>query len=389
MHDDRSHEVTTVARRADVLDASIEEMRDASMFDVRTENLFDFRSPEYVEVFQRSPATAFQHPLWLSNFYAHLGLHAGVKPLIVVVRHRPSGRPALVLPLIRRPYSVLRAIEFADLGVSDYASPICTKEDFDSILADAVTCEKIQQQLKPFDVLRILKLREMEPPLEDLLGDARRAVMEMSSHAVALYAPYSQWRAENVGASLRKELDKKARQLRQKGQVEFKCANDPALIDTTLRSIREYRRIRLKGDVLQQDAYFPFYQAISADTVFSRAYCLLVDQKPIAGVFGLSHAGSFVVILSGFDLATYKNYSVGKLLFEEVARDCIERGDQMLDFTIGDEAYKGSFGAQPSGLFIIYAAGSWRGSIAGMVEQRPWLKNVGKRFVGLLPPGKR
>ena len=144
-----------------------------------------------------------------------------------------------------------------------------------------------------------------------------------------------------------------------------------------------------KGDVLQQDAFFPFYQTISADTVFSRAYCLLVDQKPIAGVFGLSHAGSFVVILSGFDLATYKNYSVGKLLFEEVARDCIERGDRMLDFTIGDEAYKSSFGTQPSGLFIIYAAGSWRGSIAGMVEQRPWLKNVGKRFVGLLAPGKR
>ena len=233
-----------------------------------------------------------------------------------------------MLPLIRRPYSVLSAIEFADLGVSDYASPICTKEDFDLISADAVTCEKIQQQLKPFDVLRILKVREMEPPLEDLLGDARRAVMEMSSHAVALYAPYSQWRAENVGASLRKELDKKARQLSQKGQVEFKCANDFALIDATLRSIRKYRGIRLKGDVLQQDAYFPFYQAISAHTVFSRAYCLLVDQTPIAGVFGLSHAGSFVVILSGFDLATYKNYSVGKLLFQEVARDCIERGDQ-------------------------------------------------------------
>ena len=240
-------------------------------------------------------------------------------------------------------------------------------------------------------MLRIRKLREMEPPLEELLGDARRAAMQISSHAVALYGPYSQWRAENVEASQRKELDKKARQLRQKGQVEFKCANNPALIAATLRSIREYRRIRFgqEGDALQQDAFFQFYQAISADTVFSRAYCLLVDQKPIAGVFGLSYAGSFVVILSGFDLATYKNCSVGKLLFEEVARDCIERGDRMLDFTIGDEAYKRSFGARPSGLFVIYASGSSRGSIAGVVEQRPWLKNVGKRFVGLLTLGKR
>ena len=85
-----------------------------------------------------------------------------------------------------------------------------------------------------------------------------------------------------------------------------------------------------------------------ADAGLSRTYTLFLDGRPIAGVFGLIHKGQFLVILGGFDLAGYKKQSIGALVFEEIARDCIERGEITLDFTIGDEPYKRLFGARPT-----------------------------------------
>ena len=65
-----------------------------------------------------------------------------------------------------------------------------------------------------------------------------------------------------------------------------------------------------------------------------------------------------IVFLTGFDHAGFKNQSIGSLMFEQVARDCIERGEAMLDFTIGDEPYKLTFGADPKPMWQVSRAGS-------------------------------
>ena len=85
--------------------------------------------------------------------------------------------------------------------------------------------------------------------------------------------------------------------------------------------------------------------------------------------------------MSAFDIAGYKNQSIGALMFEQVAKDCIERGDRMLDFTIGDEPYKKLFGAQPSPMWGVTQTGSTAGAISLFaLKQAPWLKLVAKRI---------
>jgi CelD/BcsL family acetyltransferase involved in cellulose biosynthesis len=100
----------------------------------------------------------------------------------------------------------------------------------------------------------------------------------------------------------------------------------------------------------------------------------------------LAHQGQFLVLLGGFDHASFKNKSIGALMFEEVARDCIERGDTVLDFTIGDEPYKRLFGAQSVEMWMFTKIGSPLGSLASfVVEQVPGAKKVVKRFIGRIP----
>ena len=214
------------------------------MFDVAIENSFDFRSGEYAELFDRSSATAFQHPIWLSELYARLLKQSRAEPLIIVARNRADRRPAMVLPLIRRRYSVLKVVEFADLRVSDYVSPVAEPLTFDQIAGNTEAVAAIRRHLKPYDLLRVGKLPDRSLPLEKLLGIEQRENMGMSAYPVQLEKSFAEWRQRRLNRSYAKELDKKTRQLNKRGKVSFTCSEDLSTIEATFEALKVYRRKR-------------------------------------------------------------------------------------------------------------------------------------------------
>jgi len=355
------------------------------VFNVAVASRFDFLSGEYATLFAESRATAFQHPIWLDAIYHRLVPRLNVEPLIVTVRDAANGRLIMVLPLVRRRYRGLRSIEFADLGVSDYVAPVASDATIDAVAADPFARGRIKAVLKPFDMLRIRKLRSTSVSVQRLLGTTACSEMSMSAYAVPLGADFTAWRAEKITASYRKELDKKARQLHRKGQVVFDRVTDVETIEATLLKMREYRQSRFEtGDLLQDQTYFDFYLdvAIRARSTLARVYSALMDGVPIAGAMSLAHKGSLLVILTGFDHDNYKSQSLGSLIFEMVAKHAISVGDRELDFTIGDEPYKALFGAQKSPIYQIFRSGSVPGAIAGAaVQHAPWIRSIAQRFV--------
>jgi CelD/BcsL family acetyltransferase involved in cellulose biosynthesis len=359
-------------------------IRNSSMFTVAVTSQFDFLSEEYATLFAESDATAFQHPIWLDAIYNKLATPLNVEPLIVTVRDAASGGVKMVLPLLRRRHLGLRTIEFADLGVSDYVAPVASEATIDAIAADPFACRRIKALLQPFDMLRIRKLQSPSESMQKLLGATACTALPMSAYAVPLGSDFAAWRVDNISASYRKELDKKSRQLHRKGQLVFNCANDVETIEATLLKMREYRRARFEsGDLLQDQVFFDFYLdvAIRGRSTLARLYTVLMDDAPIAGAMALSHKGSLLVILTGFDHDNYKNQSLGSLIFEMVAKHGISVGDRVLDFTIGDEPYKTLFGAQKSPIYQISRSGSIAGAIAGAAVHAPWIKRVAQRFV--------
>jgi CelD/BcsL family acetyltransferase involved in cellulose biosynthesis len=359
-------------------------IRNSSMFTVTVTSQFDFLSEEYATLFAESDATAFQHPIWLDAIYNKLVAPLNVEPLVVTVRDAASGDIKMVLPLLRRRHLGLRTIEFADLGVSDYVAPVASKATIDAIAADPFACRRIKALLQPFDMLRIRKLQSPSESIQKVLGATACSALPMSAYAVPLGPDFAAWRVDNISASYRKELDKKSRQLHRKGQLVFDCANDVETIEATLLKMREYRRARFEsGDLLQDQVFFDFYLdvAIRGRSTLARLYTVLMDDAPIAGAMALSHKGSLLVILTGFDHDNYKNQSLGSLIFEMVAKHGIGVGDRVLDFTIGDEPYKVLFGAQKSPVYQISRSGSIAGAIAGAAVHAPWIKRVAQRFV--------
>lgn len=361
-------------------------IREPSAFTVAVTPRFDFLSEDYATLFAESSASAFQHPMWLDAIYRQLVPQLKIDPLIVTVRDAADGRLVMVLPLLRRRYRGLRTIEFADLGVSDYVAPIASDASIEIIATDPFVCRRISAVLKPFDMLRIRKLRSPSKAVQQLFGATDCSEMSMGAYAGPLASDYTAWRSNNLTASYRKELDKKSRQLHRKGQVEFHCTTDAAAIEATFVKMREYRRQRFdSGDLLQDQIYFDFYLDIAtrAHATLSRVYSVAMDGAPIAGAMCLSHKGSLLIVLTGFDHDSYKSQSLGSLIFEMIAKHSISVGDRELDFTIGDEPYKTLFGAQKSPLYQIVRSGSISGAIAGAAVQRaPWIKGLAQRFAG-------
>jgi CelD/BcsL family acetyltransferase involved in cellulose biosynthesis len=362
----------------------------STAFYVSIDDAFDFLSQEYAELFDHSAVTAFQHPVWLDSLYRKLAPAAAAKRLVVVVRHRTSGVLAAVLPLLRVRRGPVRTIEFADLRVSDYLAPVCSARVFSDLLQDEATCLEIRRLVRPFDLLRMNKLPDGKLPIESLLAAPLRKSMDTNAYSTVLTAPFEQWRINALGRSYQKELAKKWRQIEKKGALTFSSSDDSASVIAAMEVMKKFRGPRFQaqgdGDLLQRPEYFDFYcdVAIRGLGSFVRLYTMKMGDDVIAAVLGLCHRNSFLIIMSAFDIAGYRSQSIGALMFERVARDCIERGDQILDFTIGDEPYKKLFGAQPSPMWSVTQAGSAAGTVALFaVRQAPWIKQAAKKMAEL------
>lgn len=359
------------------------------VFEITIDNSFDFTSGEYAELFARSCATAFQHPVWLSGLYDTLVEENSAQPLIIVVRSSEGGKLAMVLPLVRHRYAALRVIEFADLRVTDYVSPITDPKTFTRILEDPRAGQEVRRLLRPYDVLRVNKLSDRALPLERLFAVEKRQSMGMNAYASPLEPTFADWRERRLDRSYSKELDKKSRQLARRGTVRFTIAEDTNGVNAAFEALKTYRGKRFDGsdgerDLLQTPTYFDFYRGVAMRGLgnFARTYALWVDDQIVASALGLGHNGSRLVILSGFDQDHFRKQSVGSLLFEQIARDCIERGEKILDFTIGDEPYKLTFGAEPSPMWRISRAGSPLGFAAALaVEKMPSVKALARRLL--------
>ncbi len=357
-------------------------------FEVNAHRSFDFRAGEFGRLFARSGASPFQHPLWLDRLYAHLVADAGAEPAVVTLRCGRTGQLAAVLPLVRRKYLGFRFVEFADLGVSDYVIPICDRELTSAILADCGIGRQIRDVLQPYDLARISKIPDDALPLAHMLMAGQPSRMATTAHAVPLFAPFSQWRTMMLKARRLRSLDRKRKKLSRNGKIRIDLLSDADAIAAALSTMRQFRQSRFAArgwpDILQRDAYWKFYLDVAVQGVASglaRTHILRLDQRLLGVMFGLAHGETYFFLLMGFDFSRFRNYSVGLLVLEDLAADCIARGDRLLDLTTGDEAYKYDFGTTATVLSEIRAARTLAGTLASAALEARWTRALAKHIL--------
>ncbi|EAU43122.1 hypothetical protein FP2506_09771 [Fulvimarina pelagi HTCC2506] len=339
---------------------------DPDRIGVRLEPDFDFSSSDYAALFSASNATAFQHPLWLTEFYGKLAPARDASPVVVTGRDE-SGRLVFLIPMILRRIRGFRLLEAHDLGVSDYCAPVIRADARLALAAQPHLTRNVAHALPAHDLLRIRNCRAETVEDWRLFFTDPFHDHDFAAHAAELGTDYDSWRAAALPDTFRKQLDRKKRRFFKAGKVTIERLAEPAAIRQAIAAIASLRAGRFEGDMIQWPAVAEFYAAVavagSTDGV-ARTYRMSLDGEPVAYVFGLCHAGRFNYLLIGGDYERFGRHSPGLVFYDELIREWIAEGGAVFDFTIGDEAFKADFGTTPTRMMTLETPRSGLGRLA-------------------------
>lgn len=293
---------------------------------------FDFGSEEYRALFRRAHASAFQNPDWLSAFYRILAPAHHAEPLIVVGRQVDDGALALVVPLVRPRMDSGIVIEYAFLGVTDYALPVMAPEV--ALARDDRLALDFLEALGRFDRLEIAPVRADDVAAWRLLLPMEPAPLGFSAHHLDSPARFTP------------NLTRKARRLQELGELKLEAVGADAVSDAMMAA-RRFRQGRFRDDPLQSAAGLDFYAAVAAAGETSgpaRTFRLSCGGRTVAILFGLAHRRRFHYLVLGCDYPSFGRFSPGMIMFARAMEEWFGSGGEVFDFTIGDEAFKTALG---------------------------------------------
>lgn len=310
---------------------------------------FDFGSSEFRRLFSGAGATAFQHPDWLIAFYRHIAPAHHAEPLVVTGRDT-DGQLRLVVPLVRRKTEAgSDTIEYAFLGVTDYACPVIA----DGTGLGDETARRFRDMLGPHAGLNIGPVHHDHLHLWRSLLGVEPLALGFSAHAVSYGFPYPEWRRSNLRARHAAELDGKARKLAEAGGLWLELVQ-PDDVREAMIAARDFRAGRFPDDPLQTAHGLEFYIDVAANGARSglaRTWRLASKNGTVAIVFGLIDGAAFRYILLACDYAAHGRFSPGRVALDRVMAAWAAEGGTMFDFTIGDEPFKAGFGCTRTNMY--------------------------------------
>ncbi|HSR25572.1 MAG TPA: cellulose biosynthesis protein CelD, partial [Candidatus Eisenbacteria bacterium] len=230
------------------------------MLVVSREDDLDFSSFEYQDLHRRSAATLFQHPVWLRSLYGSLAPARNAVPLVVTAREEATGRLVLVLPLVARRRGPIRRVEFADLGVCDYAAAVLDPAAASALENDHVSRD-IRAALGPVDLVWVEKIPAAPELLGRLLGARETVRQRYDTHTIALGPSFEAWR-QTLDPQFVRHLDRKRRRLRPRGELRLREVSEPDEIEDALARMRRFRQARFADrraqDLVQDPASYAF-----------------------------------------------------------------------------------------------------------------------------------
>jgi CelD/BcsL family acetyltransferase involved in cellulose biosynthesis len=358
---------------------------EGSEYRIETTDAYDFLSEHFSTLFDHSNATAFQGPLWLEQFYKTIVPGTGSTPVILKIFLSGSQNPDVIIPLVREKHFGIQIIQPADLGVADYNAVIGRTESLELLSKLPDMSAQITKAIRPYDLILFRKQPPWAFDAARLFSGAQKTPNISSSHAADVGQGYDNWLKTCISKNMRRGLKRKQNGFeKDHGKLSFQELTEEAEIHEAFDLLRDWRAVRFEGDLLSRPEYFEFYRDIAVLGGKQRTASTFIAKykDEIMSVdFGLRHNERFLFLLGGFsNKEKYQRYSLGLLGLREIIREETDSGCKIFDFTIGDEPYKESFGAEvipltnvtaTSGLVgqVAFTAYESRGSIRGILKK--------------------
>jgi CelD/BcsL family acetyltransferase involved in cellulose biosynthesis len=282
----------------------------------------------------------------------------GARPLFVAVRDK-SGAPLMLLTLCTRRQGMLRIVEFADGGLSDYNAPLLAQNFTPSAPEMRDLWREIVAALPPVDVIRLEKMPAAfaggPNPMQAI---AQTRPMSIDFWRVLLPKTRAEY-DKRLTSTFLKELRRKNRRVEGRGKPDVIHAPTPDKALQIFDELAKFRTSRFeelgRENVLAVPQLRAFYEAVITENWsegFTSLTSLEVGGEVIASLFALRHANTYYLLLSAFRNGEWKSASPGNVLLDRMTTYLIDSGVGVFDYTIGNESYKRDFGAEPQALLV-------------------------------------
>ena len=308
-----------------------------------------------------SAATPFQAVPILRSWYASLGQRADVEPLCVRVTDAAAGEDAVLLPLIRRRSAGIRHIEFADLWAIDNNAPALgaraptSREEGQDLMTALIgalpSCDVITLTKMPATIggrPNPLVLTPLAQPSEFV-----RSLCDISGLWDQIFKGFD--------ASLRKNIQRRRRQIEQQGAVKYFVAEsmeDRQAVHNRLESFQRKRLEKLQArHVFDEPEHKKFYELL----VQSGGENVLMTGIEVNGdivaasmlVCGSNVASS---LRHAFTDGPLEKFGLGIQIIAYNMQIAHERGYGVFDHSIGNTAWKDDFSPKQEPLFELSRA---------------------------------
>ncbi|MCJ8520964.1 GNAT family N-acetyltransferase [Pseudorhizobium tarimense] len=300
--------------------------------------------------------TAFQQIEWVKAVCKCLLEPACETPFFVEISDAHSAKTLMLMPFVlirKRNYS---AIEYLGMNVCDISAPVLgsldvSPQSFGQTLWDALASVLPKADFVHIDHIPTF-IQERPNPLASLPGIRAGA---KRSYDVAIDGDPETIVNRLVNNQTRRILKTSARRMAERGQVSFVAASTEADIDTLFPVMVSQRldRFRELGrfDFLEKPEVQAFYRNAAMASLGGRGpaqlFGLSVNGEWIATTYTLVHANTIHLAIVTMADASWHPCSPGMANIAHYVRWAREQGITMVDFSIGDLAYKTGFGGQP------------------------------------------
>ena len=355
-------------------------------------------APLWRELVQQGAiCSRYQHHSWMSQWWDHIGSISRASPHVAVLRDE-TGKPALLLPLVRKQFGPLQVGFFMGGKHTNFNLPVWRPEYMNQPAAGLnALLEGLRCNGPRLDLLVLLNQPASWQGVANPMFQAPHRASASRSYAGELQGDFEALLKERLGGNSRKKLRQKERQLAALGPVAFQRARTPGEIDLVLAAFFQQKGARMREQGLSNAFDAPgvkeFTRAaahqIDPDTgePVIELYAASVGDTIIATFGGIVADGRFSGMFNSIAGAEFRNYSPGELLLANVIRMCCERGLNRFDLGIGDAAYKQVYCKDAEALYDtiipITAAGQvvvplWRAGLAlkGKVKKSDTLLRV-------------
>lgn len=286
----------------------------------------------------------FQSRTFLQAWAKSYGNKPDCRMLLVEI-YDAQGEPLIFLPLALRRQSGISTLTFTDHDVSDYNAPILF-QDFNSWSKAQVLelLNALYAALPPIDIIDFQKMPQwVEGKQNPLFLIATQDHVE-NGHFSSLTQPWPQ-----LEKSLHriKNTKQRYRNLLRMGGFEFKIAQSheerrdfiAALI---AQKQRRFVETNVPGFQEHPEKQQFFEQATDyfGETQTLHLAALLMHGEIIATLWGLLDGKCYYGMMISYEADTWSKYSPGMVLHYLVMQDLHEKGFEILDLGVGDEAWK-------------------------------------------------